>query len=377
VHGEQATIEPQAAKALFPSLGWGIHQFVEKKKGTIMESFNFTWGLPELENLGFVQVFLFMLRAYAELGITRPEMLCIIHLASYHYNTPEGASRPSLETIAQEMGYSHKNRVSELVRSLEEKGLLIITRRPGQPSIYDFSPFSSQALDLRLEGITGKRDITEKRDPGSRKNVTGYNGKTLPKNKKEEQQQRSTPPLRGGEVEGGLGPEVHLPDNVASMVEGGDQGPGQEVEAQHSYHDATHTQDNISCPDLNATEMSQVIEVSTAISDDTGDHPAKSRGEDLKAVTVLETDFCMMFNGKPEFANVTQQREFRALRKKHEDDFIREMMEWAKKKGFKALKGAVKNPDNYSRWKERQQAATPSTTHTSADGGWHVAIVDW
>lgn len=104
------------------------------------DDYSFTWG-AEAEGLGFVQVYNFMLRTYASLGITRDEMMCVIHLASYHYNSPNSESRPSLSTIAKEMGYGDSARASDLVRSLESKGLLIITRNPGRASVYDASPF--------------------------------------------------------------------------------------------------------------------------------------------------------------------------------------------------------------------------------------------
>ena len=91
------------------------------------ERYSFTWGLT-IKGMGHVQIFRFMLSSYAQLGITRPEMLTLIHLSSYHYNSPTGESRPSLTTIANEMGYSDRTNVSRLCNSLEKKGMLIITR---------------------------------------------------------------------------------------------------------------------------------------------------------------------------------------------------------------------------------------------------------
>jgi hypothetical protein len=146
--------------------------------------FNFTWGLDNLKDMGFVPLYQFMLRAYAELGITRQEMLCLIHLASYHYNSPAGESRPSLDSIATQMGYTHKPRVSELVTKLEAKGMLLVERRPGLTSIYNARPFAEKAYKLWLRtqnqavngeeatpaGVTKKRNtpkssITQNRNP--------------------------------------------------------------------------------------------------------------------------------------------------------------------------------------------------------------------
>lgn len=141
-----------------------------------MSSFNFTWGLPEIDDIGFVQVFRFMLRAYAKLGITRQEMLCLIHLASYHYNTPKGESRPSLTTIAREMGYGDRARASALIRSLESKKMLIVDRSLGEASVYNARPFAKAAWELFLEGVAEKRTpqslrCAEKRTGGVRKSA--------------------------------------------------------------------------------------------------------------------------------------------------------------------------------------------------------------
>jgi hypothetical protein len=141
----------------------------------VAETFNFTWGLPELDGLGYVQVFEFMLDHYAELGVTRQEMLCVIHLARYHFNTPDGESRPALETVATQMGYGHKSRVSDLVRSLEEKGMLLIGRSPGSPSVYNAAPFARRCFELWLAGVAEKRNpktvrVAENRNGGVAEN---------------------------------------------------------------------------------------------------------------------------------------------------------------------------------------------------------------
>ena len=177
-------------------------------KNNADEQFNFTWGLDLLDDLGYVKLYAFMLRTYARLGITRQEMLCLAHLASYHYNSAKGESRPGLVSIAHQMGYSHKTRVSELINSLEQKNMLMVTRRPGQTSIYDAQPFALKAYTLWLDdqqaeakqkaskqaareaqaGVTEKRNtpndsvtekrntqdagVTEKRNRVLRKNVT-------------------------------------------------------------------------------------------------------------------------------------------------------------------------------------------------------------
>jgi hypothetical protein len=112
--------------------------------------FSFTWGLPILRDMGHVQVHNFMLRTYTRLGLTRLEMLCLIHLASYHYNSPNGESSPARATVAAEMGYGDPSRMSGLIAGLEAKGMLLVERRAGRTSIYDAHPFAQAAYDLWL-----------------------------------------------------------------------------------------------------------------------------------------------------------------------------------------------------------------------------------
>ena len=126
-------------------------------KGKVEDRFCFTWGLGNLGDMGFVPLYRFMLRSYADLGIKRQEMLCIIHLASYHYNSPGGQSRPSLATVAKHMGYAHKQRVWEIIAELEQKGMLIVTRRRGFTSIYNAAPFAKAAYDLWIQAEAQKQ----------------------------------------------------------------------------------------------------------------------------------------------------------------------------------------------------------------------------
>ncbi len=105
------------------------------------------WGIPILDE-GHTPVYNFMLRHYAEAGVTRAEFLFIIHLASYKYESPQGEARPALATISAQMGYSHQNSVRNLKNSLVDKGLLEVVERAGKPSIYDFTQFSLRVLQL-------------------------------------------------------------------------------------------------------------------------------------------------------------------------------------------------------------------------------------
>lgn len=99
-----------------------------------------------------------MFRYYAQIGLTRDEFLLIQHLATYRYEDPNVRDPfPGLPQLAREMGYAHENSVSGLIKSLEGKGMLIVERRPGRTSIYNFAPFARQALalhELEEEAVT-------------------------------------------------------------------------------------------------------------------------------------------------------------------------------------------------------------------------------
>ena len=156
------------------------------------QGFDFRWGVPLLDNQpGFAPVYEFMLDHYAEV-VTRAEFLCIIHLARYHYNSKQGKSYPSLETIAGQMGYAHKNSVWRLVQSLEDKGMLTITRRNGFTSIYDAGPFTQCMMALAgitPEGVTPQCDggITPQCDGGITPQCDGVSHPSVPEEKKDKE----------------------------------------------------------------------------------------------------------------------------------------------------------------------------------------------
>lgn len=321
-----------------------------------MEGFNFTWGLSDLDDLGFVQVYQFMLRSYAQLGITRQEMLVIIHLASYRYNSPKGESRPSLQTIADEMGYGHKNRVSELVNSLSEKKMLIIEQVPGQPSVYNMAPFAYAAMAIWIKSVTEKRDpgITEKRDGGSRKNVTK---EEEPKKKKKAEQLPS--PV-------GVGYVVFNLDDVAYIMDGTGHRK-QDLEAQCDCGAPIQQTENL-CRDCGKHVVWKNSPTWKKLFGNPDDYERKLNHEDLKATTPLQTIACLHFGTNGAFANVTQQRTFKRLERKYPDDFLKELLGWARDKGFGRFESAAENPDNYSRWLKHQESENGQAGSTASSG---------
>jgi hypothetical protein len=83
-----------------------------------------------------------MFEHYVEVGVTRHEFYFIGHLAKFKYETKDGKSMPSMQTVAKEMGYAHVNSCYNLAKSLEEKNMLRIQRRDGHTSIYNFEQFT-------------------------------------------------------------------------------------------------------------------------------------------------------------------------------------------------------------------------------------------
>jgi len=147
--------------------------------GAIMppsEHFNFTWGVDYLDKMGYVQLYNHMLRNYSALGLERPEMLCLIHLASYRYNSPRGESKPGIARIAEEMNYSERT-VMRLIQSLEGKGMLRVTRRAGLTSLYDATPFAEASFQLWVQHGTQNASSVSRVTPmsplGGDTHVTG------------------------------------------------------------------------------------------------------------------------------------------------------------------------------------------------------------
>ena len=112
--------------------------------------FSFRWGVSFLDATvkGGVQVPGFIMRNYAKVGIKPADMMLVLHLAAYHYETPNGKSSPSLNTVANDMGYGNSAQVRKIVKRLEDDGFLVVERRPGDTNIYDASPIARACLEL-------------------------------------------------------------------------------------------------------------------------------------------------------------------------------------------------------------------------------------
>lgn len=112
----------------------------------------------------------FLLRNYVLAGVDRLEFLAIAHIAAYHWESPESeGARPSLRTIADQMGYARRKEVRRLIHNLaartwtpsdptkrgsgEDAGplpMLHITKRPGRPSLYIAHGLARACLEIEL-----------------------------------------------------------------------------------------------------------------------------------------------------------------------------------------------------------------------------------
>lgn len=107
------------------------------------ETFSFRWGVDLLDN-GHTQIPNLFIRNYHRVCNYR-EFALIIHLSSYAFEKPGSQCRPSLNTVAQEMGVSDDS-VRRLLRGLEKRRLLKVERVPSQPNIYNLEGFSKAVM---------------------------------------------------------------------------------------------------------------------------------------------------------------------------------------------------------------------------------------
>ena len=85
-------------------------------------------------------------------GISNTEMMFVIHLASFRYESEQGQASPSLTgTIADRMNYTSNQGIINVEEKLVSKGLLLVEKRPGQTSIYDFTPFSEAIIKAIMQ----------------------------------------------------------------------------------------------------------------------------------------------------------------------------------------------------------------------------------
>jgi hypothetical protein len=112
------------------------------------ETFSFRWGIP-LDEVGHTPIPNWMFDYYAEAGVKQGEFLLIMHLARYAYERPGTVCCPSVETLAAQLGITPRA-LRQRLSDMEDRGLLARQYRPGQTTVYDFTPFSEQVRGVKV-----------------------------------------------------------------------------------------------------------------------------------------------------------------------------------------------------------------------------------
>ncbi len=110
------------------------------------DTFSFRWGVDILDS-GHTTIPNLFLANYSKVGVTRDEMMVIIHLASFAWERPDSECRPSIAKLAEQAGYTPRG-LRMVLRRLEKRGLLVCHQRPGRTTLYDLSPFSRKIMEL-------------------------------------------------------------------------------------------------------------------------------------------------------------------------------------------------------------------------------------
>jgi hypothetical protein len=141
------------------------------------DDFSFRWGIPMLDS-GYTTVPNIFFDYYGQAGLSRQEFLLILHLSRYRYEREGSECRPSLGTVAAQMGYSGKRQVRKMLADLEKRGLLERHYRVGQPSILDFTN-AAKAI-LKAAGQKGEEleDLPSLGDDPAPRNLSSGEGGT-------------------------------------------------------------------------------------------------------------------------------------------------------------------------------------------------------
>lgn len=119
-----------------------------KQAAPQQDTFSFRWGIDVLDDADKgTFVFRFILEHYAALGVAPDEMMFVVHLSDFKYDSARGAARPSLTTIGRLMGHDTQY-ARRLKNKLVAKGLLQVIENSGCPHEYNFAELSKQAIKL-------------------------------------------------------------------------------------------------------------------------------------------------------------------------------------------------------------------------------------
>lgn len=173
------------------------------------QEFDFRWGVPAIDKArhGGSDVPGFVLRNYHKLGVTPTEMMLIIHLSAYHFNSAQGEARPSLKTISDMMGFKKDASVRNHLKSLEKRKLVKVERPKGKCSIYDFYPLSARCLSLDQDSEESPTDTVPHSSgvPHSEGRAVPHSDGTEDKEYKMNNTRASATPPNGGQQTADVG----------------------------------------------------------------------------------------------------------------------------------------------------------------------------
>lgn len=166
------------------------------------EHFSFRWGIPLLDK-GDTRVPNFFFDRYTEAGVTRTQFLTILHLARYQYESRNSQCRPSVPTVAKQMGYSVRG-LQKVFTTMAKAGILERRYRRGYATIYDFTGFSYAVLKAELYARSTPPEAVEQQlhfmlklggepqfTPSGEPQFTSVVNPSSPEEEKEEEQGRS------------------------------------------------------------------------------------------------------------------------------------------------------------------------------------------
>jgi hypothetical protein len=158
------------------------------------EAFSFRWGIPLLDQ-GYTDIPNFFFDHYTAAGVTRMEFLTILHLARYQFEREGSECRPSVGTVAAQMGVTGR-RLQQILAGLEARALLARHYRLGDTTVYDFSGFSRAILARTVDNSCPERGETDFRGEGyftprGEADFRGGAKESSPKEEHEEEHPRS------------------------------------------------------------------------------------------------------------------------------------------------------------------------------------------
>ena len=268
--------------------------------------------------------------------------------------------------------------IERALLSLRERGLLLATDEYNQKN-YDRTLW--YAIDYEvLESLTPNcgEGVTPDCGDGSRQNGVMEDANLAPPipETNTETTTDTEPPVGGGYAADPV-LVIHDLEEIAYLMEGTGR-KKDDLEAQCPECGAAHDQETNTCPDCGAFVVWENSRVWKRMYGKPRDAIAQIEGRDLKPATPLEVEFCRAFNRRERFANVTQQKQFRRLARAYPDGYLRELMGWARGKGFTAFRSAADNPDNLTKYRDKHGLSTTEEQPGERDqpSGWELLALE-